>query len=125
MQMQKLQPILVLDPIEAARLQREHHHLHVSFDLFSTELQRLEVTKLFLPQWHYPEQENNEEWAGVPSPSPVIPQKIPHTALDVQIQSYRSYSVKRNSKNTTQDEDNDTTCAELDYQLQSEDETQQ
>ncbi|GAV48968.1 hypothetical protein ZYGR_0N03730 [Zygosaccharomyces rouxii] len=146
MQMQAPQPILVIDPTEAARLQRAHRHLHVSFDLFSTELQRLEATKIFLPQWQYPEQENNEEWAMVPSPSPIVSQETSHSALDVQIQSYRSYAAKCNgrmrfwesarrrnqpeserifSDSDYDNDEDDTICAEMDYQLHSEDEKQE
>ncbi|GAV53880.1 hypothetical protein ZYGR_0AK03820 [Zygosaccharomyces rouxii] len=145
MQTQAPQPILVLDPTEVARLQRAHRHLHVSFDLFSTELQRLEATKMFLPQWQFPEQENSEEWTMVSSPSPVVSPDGPHSALDVQIQSYRSYSAKCNgrrrlwesvrqrdqsesepifSDSDYDDKDDDTVCAEMDYQLHSEEEKQ-
>lgn len=145
MQAQAPHPILVNDPTEAARLQRIHRHLHVSFDLFSTELQRLEATKIFLPQWHYPEQENSEGWATVPSPSPIVLTERPHRALDIQIQSYRSYSARCNGMrrfwqstgqhNQSESESifgesdyygNDySVCAEMDYQLHSEDEKQE
>lgn len=149
MQVQAPQPILVIDPIEAARLSRVHRDLHVSFDLFSTELQRLEATKMFLPEMKFPEQENSEEWAIIPPPPPSpVPngiEKGPKSALDIHIESYRSYVAKRNaetrfwesvrlhdleqssSKYSEYDDhhDNDTVCAEKDYQLLTEDEKQE
>ncbi|AQZ18201.1 (ZYRO0D08866g) [Zygosaccharomyces parabailii] len=47
------EPILVLSHLEAVHLADSHRDVHVSFDIFSTELQRLETTKLCLPNWNY------------------------------------------------------------------------
>ncbi|CDH11001.1 uncharacterized protein ZBIST_3163 [Zygosaccharomyces bailii] len=119
------EPILVLSHLEAVHLADSHRDVHVSFDIFSTELQRLETTKLCLPNWNYscvyPDencedhnkyedeaerlvQQHQQPEQLLPHQQPQQQQRCPHyhrgvcSALQHQMQAYRSYMAKRTAE---------------------------
>lgn len=142
------EPILALSSFEAAQLASAHRDMHVSFDLFSTELQRLEATNIAIPAWahvrQYPEDENCDGDHADPEELPLAQQQRrqqrylqqqgqrgPRNALQHQVRSYRSYMAKRTAEerfwesvaerdptHPSSDSD-DTVCAEKDYSLES------
>ncbi|AQZ13771.1 (ZYRO0D08866g) [Zygosaccharomyces parabailii] len=120
------EPILVLSHLEAVRLANSHRDVHVSFDLFLTELQRLETTKLRLPNWDYDcvypdencedqieyedeakrlgQQQQQPEQLSLYQQSQQQQQQWPNyhrgprSALQHQMQAYDSYMVKRTAE---------------------------